>query len=266
MNCRKILRPGFLLILAACSIYFSGKKSVNIVFIGDSITEGDEGIKAPPVFASSFLERQLGNGKVKFSNQGVSGTTTIDFLPSTDTYFRKVIKAADEFYANKQAALIFSIMLGTNDSAIDGPLGSPVSSGSYGNNMKTIIDHLLKNYPDSKIIIHYPIWYSPNTYNRSKYLQEGLARLQTYFPAIDALVKDYSGTNPGHVFTGDKDAFRYFKEHHLTLMQQENGQQGIFYLHPNEKGSNELGRFWGEAISKIIQHRKEKDVRQDAIK
>ena len=249
-----MLGAGFLLILSACSIYFSVKKSVNIVFIGDSITEGDEGIKAPPVFASSFLEQQLGIGKVKFSNQGVSGTTTVDFLPSTDTYFHKIMKAADEFYANKEAALIFSIMLGTNDSAIEGPLGSPVSSASYGNNMKIIIDTLLKNYPDSKIIIHYPIWYSPNTYNRSKYLQEGLTRLQTYFPAIDSLVKNYSGSNPGHVYTGDQYAFGYFKEHHLALMQQENGQQGIFYLHPNEKGSIELGRFWGKAISKIAQH------------
>ena len=183
----------------------------------------------------------------------MSGCTTVDFLPSTATHFREVVKAADNFYADKQATLIFSIMLGTNDSAIDGPLGSPVSSGSYGNNMKVIIDRLLKDYPGSKIIIHYPIWYSPNTYNTSKYLQEGLTRLQSYFPVIDALVKNYSKTNPGHVFTGDKHAFRYFKEHHLTHMQQENGQQGIFYLHPNEKGSNELGRFWGKAISKIVQ-------------
>src|SRR5205085_9123382 len=95
-------------------------------------------------------------------------------------------------------------------------------------------------------------WYSTNTYNRSKYLQGGLTRLQTYFPVIDALVKTYSKTNPGHVFSGDKNAFGYFKEHHLTDMQQENGQQGIFYLHPNKKGSEELGQFWGEAILKIV--------------
>jgi hypothetical protein len=145
-------------------------------------------------------------------------------------------------------------MLGTNDSAIEGPLGSPVSSRDYGKNMKVIIDRLLEDYPDSKIIIHHPIWYSSNTYNRSKYLQEGLTRLQTYFPVIDALVKNYSKTNPGQVFTGDKLAFSYFKEHHLTHMEHENGQQGIFYLHPNKKGSNELGRFWGKAISKISQH------------
>jgi lysophospholipase L1-like esterase len=251
MNFKKFLHPGFMLILAVSSLFFSSKQRVNIVFIGDSITQGKEGVMASPAFATAFLEQQLGTGQVKFSNQGVSGCTTTDFLPSTATHFGDVVKAADSFYADKDATLIFSIMLGTNDSAIEGPLGSPVSSSSYGNNMKIIIDRLLKDYPDSKIIIHYPIWYSPNTYNKSKYLQEGLTRLQTYFPVIDALVKDYFQTNPGHVFTGDKHGFSYFKEHHLTLMQYENGQQGIFYLHPNEKGSNELGRFWGKAISKI---------------
>jgi lysophospholipase L1-like esterase len=266
MHFKKISHILFLLILATCSFYFSIKQRINIVFIGDSITQGGEGVAAPPFFATAFLEKQSGIGRLKFSNQGVSGCTTLDFLPSTATYFREVVKAADRFYADKQATLIFSIMLGTNDSATDGPLGSPVSTGTYGNNLRIIINRLLKDYPGSKIIIHYPIWYSPNTYNNSKYLQEGLTRLQTYFPVIDALVKNYSGTNPGHVFSGDKYAFRYFKEHHLTHMQHENGRQGVFYLHPNEKGSGELGRFWGKAISKIALHHKEKDLQPDIIK
>ena len=252
MNFRKILHLGFLLVLAVYSFNFSAKQCVKIVFIGDSITQGDEGEAAPPVFASAFLEQKLGADQVKFSNQGVSGKTTIDFLPSTATCFREVLKAADNFSTDSRATLIFSIMLGTNDSAIEGPLGSPVSSSSYGNNMKTIVDRLLKEYPGSKIIIHYPLWYSPNTYNKSKYLQEGLTRLQSYFPVINALVKNYSKSNPGHVFTGDKQAFSYFRKHYLTHMQAETGQQGIFYLHPNEKGTKELGSFWGKAIAAIV--------------
>lgn len=251
MNTGKNWRLAFMLLISICSLDFSVRPGLNIVFIGDSITEGGKEAGVPPVFAADFIKQKLGS-KVNFSNQGVSGTTTVDFLPSTATYFNKVVKAADNFYADKQATLIFSIMLGTNDSAIDGPLGSPVSSDSYGQNLKTMIDELMKRYPGSKFIIHYPLWYSSNTYNRSKYLQEGLTRLQTYFRVIDALVKNYSKINPGHVFPGDKHAFGYFKEHHLTDMQQENGQQGIFYLHPNEKGSKELGHFWSEAILKII--------------
>src|SRR3984893_4035063 len=254
MHFKKIWCLGFMPILVLCSFCFSIKQRVNIVFIGDSITQGEEGVTPSPDFAIAFLQQQLGIDKVKFSNQGVSGCTTVDFLPLTATHFRNVVKAADSFYENKDATLIFSIMLGTNDSAIDGPLGSPVSSRSYGNNMKIIIDRLLKNYPDCKIIIHHPIWYSPNTYNTSKYLQEGLTRLQSYFPVINALVKKYSETNPGNVFTGDKDAFSYFKEHHVTEMLKENGQHRKFYLHPNEKGSIKLGQFWGKAIAKIAAH------------
>ncbi|MEP6595732.1 MAG: GDSL-type esterase/lipase family protein [Ginsengibacter sp.] len=244
---------GFLLIIALYSFDFSINPKINIVFIGDSITQGEQAEGAPPAYATGFLKKQPGLGDVKFSNQGVSGCTTVDFLPSTATHFREVEKAADTLYADKQATLIFSIMLGTNDSAIDGPLGSPVSSGSYLNNLSIIIDSLLRHYPDSKIIIHYPLWYSPNTYNTSKYLQEGLTRLQTYFPIIDSLVKKYSKTNSGHVFGGDKNAFGYFKQHHLSHMLKENGQQGIFYLHPNEEGAKELGKFWGKAILKIAQ-------------
>lgn len=226
---------------------------MNVVFIGDSITQGEQHITPSPDFAIRLLERKTGIGKVTFSNQGISGCTTVDFLPSTGTHFQNVVKAADSFYKDKEATLIFSIMLGTNDSATKGPLGSPVSSDSYRNNMKTIIDRLLKNYPCSKIVIHYPIWYAPNTYNKSMYLQEGLTRLQSYFPMIDSLVLNYSKTNHGHVFSGDKAAFNYFKQNHLSNMLSEPGQQGIFYLHPNEKGSLELGRFWANAIFKILQ-------------
>jgi lysophospholipase L1-like esterase len=258
MTTGKNWRLILLLLVSICSFNFSTRQGVNIVFIGDSITEGGEEAGVPPVFTADFIKQKLGNRNIKFSNQGVSGTTTVDFLPSTATYFNKVVKVANDFYPDKQATLIFSIMLGTNDSAIDGPLGSPVSSDSYRDNLKVIVDRLLNDYPESKIIIHKPIWYSPNTYNRSRYLQEGLTRLQTYFPVIDELIKNYSKTNPGHVFAGDKDAFGYFKKHHLTHMQHENGQQGIFYLHPNEKGSKKLGQFWGEAILKILQNGKEK--------
>jgi lysophospholipase L1-like esterase len=252
MDIKKFLYLGFLILITLCSFDFSKKQKINVVFIGDSITQGEEELKAPPAYATAFLQKQMRFDSVKFSNQGVSGCTTVDFLPSTATHFAEVKKAADNLYRDNQATLIFSIMLGTNDSAIDGPLGSPVSSDSYSNNMSIIIDSLLGRYPNSKITIHYPIWYSANTYNRSKYLQEGLTRLQTYFPVIDALVKSYSKTNFGHVFEGDKYGFNYFKKNHLTHMLHENGQQGIFYLHPNEEGAKELGNFWGKAILKML--------------
>ena len=231
------------------------KRDVNIVFIGNSITHGAQldnpEADAPPVVAAYYLKKQPNIGKLEFSNQGYSGFTTVDFLPATVNAFPKVEAAAHAF-ANKQALLIFSVKLGTNDSAIKGPHGAPVSPENYKQNLKTIADSLLKEFPGCVIIFQHPIWYTPNTYNGAMYLQEGLSRLQSYFPQIDQLVEDYKTTFPNRVFVGDKKAFSYFKKHYLTDLTPEQGHQGTFYLHPNKQGALALGTFWGEAINKII--------------
>jgi len=147
-------------------------------------------------------------------------------------------------------------MLGTNDSAITGPNGSPVSPESYRQNLTMIADRLLSAFPGCIVILQRPIWYSPNTYNHSKYLREGLSRLQTYFPQIDQLAATYAVTNPGQVFTGDKKGFKYFRKHYLTDLQPEQGQAGTFYLHPNKKGASVLGELWGKSIYKILRRNK----------
>ena len=250
---------GLLALIAIILVSFkvSQLKKLNIVFIGDSITHGarlkDPATQAPPYFATAYLLKHS-SGKVQFSNQGVSGFTTVDFLPATATVFNKVLAAADVFAADKDATLVFSIMLGTNDSAITGPHGSPVSPTGYRNNLQIITDSLLKRYPKCKVVVNQPIWYSPNTHNHSTYMQEGLDRLQSYFPEVDTLVRSYKhSTNKNRVFMGDKDAFAYFKANYLTDLQAEAGQSGTFYLHPNEKGAVVLGEYWGKAIYKALQ-------------
>lgn len=116
---------------------FAQKKDLNIVYMGDSITQGvqlaNPGTQAPPATATVWLRKQKGIGKVEFSNQGVSGFTTVDFLPSVNTVFPRADKAASALNS-KNATLIFFIMLGTNDSAITGPNGSPVTSKKYHDN------------------------------------------------------------------------------------------------------------------------------------
>ena len=250
---RKLLL--ILLLLISNLPLFAQKKNLNIVYIGDSITAGgqmsDPATEAPAATASDWLQKQKDIGKVRFSNQGVSGFTTVDFLPSTHTVFANIDKAANAF-DDKRATLIFSIMLGTNDSACDGPNGSPVSADQYHDNLKAIIDNLLKDFPDCKIIIQRPTWYSPNTYNNARYLQEGLTRLQSYFPQVDKLIAEYSVSNPTHVFASGEEAFQYFKTNYLTDSNPEQGRQGIFYLHPNKKGSVALGNIWAAAIYQQI--------------
>lgn len=252
---KKYLLAATLLFLASTIALAQHKKNaLNIVFIGNSITQGaqlaDAATEAPPVTAVAYLQKQKNLETVNFSNQGHSGYTTLDFQPGTDT-FTKVEEAASAF-ANKDALLIFSIKLGTNDSAIQGPHGAPASPEVYQKNLKTIADKLLADFPKAVIIFQHPVWYSPNTYNGAKYLQEGLSRLQSYVPMIDGLVKAYATTNPKHVFVGDTKAYAYFEKNHLTDLTPESGKQGTFYLHPNKKGAEALGKFWGIAINNVV--------------
>lgn len=231
------------------------KLDLDIVFIGNSITYGANLAHpekdAPPVVASVLLRKMEGIGSVSFTNQGRSGFTTTDYLPGTET-FNSVVKATRQLNTNTTHNLVFSVKLGTNDSAMEGPKGAPVSKEDYAKNMKSIIDELFKLFPESKVVIQQPIWYSPNTQNRSKYLEQGLKRLQSYFPEIKSLVKSFESTHPGQVFIGDKNGYNYFRKNYLTDLVPEEGRQGIFYLHPNEKGAAQLAKFWADALYKSV--------------
>lgn len=233
------------------------KSYLNIIFIGNSITAGalldSPRHDAPPAKAAIYLGKQPAVKSVKYSNQGVSGCTTVDYLPRTETLFPQMTEAADNFRDETWATLVFSIMLGTNDSAITGTNGAPVSPAQYYENMKTIIDRLLASYPSCKVVVHRPVWYSPNTYNGAQYLEEGLARLQSYYPELEALVTDYAKRFPEQVFMGDTAGFDYFRKNHATDCFPEKGNAGVFYLHPNKKGAAVLGELWGKAILKALQ-------------
>lgn len=254
MKIKFILIFASLLLAGVTLVEAQDKTNLSIIFIGNSITEGKGGPNGfpPPTHAVKFLKQEKGAHSVLFANVGKSGSTTVDWLPGSGKLFVRATQAADTLFLKKDHQLVFSLKLGTNDSAIEGPNGSPVSKELYRKNLQTIISELLTKYPGSKVVIHHPIWYSENTYNRSKYLKEGLERLKTYIPEIDALVTQYKTTNPGQVFRGDTKAFRYFKRHSLQLLKPEKGQQGTFYLHPNEEGVAVLGKFWGKAIAKAV--------------
>ncbi|MFT2011077.1 GDSL-type esterase/lipase family protein [Pontibacter sp. 13R65] len=247
----------FFALLPVQKLLAQQQKNLNIVFIGNSITRGsglaNRDTEAAPVHAVAYLQNQKKIGNVRFSNQGVGGYTTINFLPATSKGFLNVAKAADVYNADAQATLVFSIMLGTNDSAMEGPTGAPVSPDQYRNNLKAMADKLLADYPNSLLVLHRPLWYSPTTQNNgAKYLQEGLDRLQSYFPELDALVASYATTHPDRVFKGDNKAYKFFRKKHLTYFQHEQGKQGMFYLHPNKEGAAKLGIFWGKGIKKAV--------------
>ncbi|WP_345952344.1 GDSL-type esterase/lipase family protein [Mucilaginibacter sp. PAMB04168] len=243
-------------VMAKAQSIDAGRQNVNIVFIGNSITYGG-GLKspateAPPVSAVGWLRTQAKVGTVSFKNMGFSGHTTLDFLPGSGRDFNQVERAVASFEDSK-AQLVFSLILGTNDSAVKGPHGAPVSPQSYEKNLHAIANQLLKQYPGCKLVFQQPIWYSPNTHNRgATYDAEGLERLQSYFPVIRAVVISYRKTYPNQVFLGDKKAFKFFKHHAEDFFQHEDGVEGVFFLHPNKMGAVKLGEFWAKAIYRTV--------------
>jgi lysophospholipase L1-like esterase len=242
-------------LLIAFVAFAKPPRKIALVFIGDSITQGsalrNQTDSAPPALATGALKKRL-KAEFTFSNQGRSGFTTVDFLPATNKAYPKVVAAAQALQTTPGIELLFSIMLGTNDSAEKGPNGSPVSPENYHANLQIIIDSLLVLFPHSKIVLNGPLWYSENTHNTSRYMAEGLARLQTYFPEIKVLVKENKKLHLGHVFLGDQTAFSALKKDSITLFKHETGRFGTFYLHPNEKGNEVLGEHWAMAIKKVL--------------
>jgi lysophospholipase L1-like esterase len=222
----------------------------DIVFVGDSITAG--ATLADPATQASAVQcmQSLGthyNMAVRMSNQGHSGSTTVDWLPSS-SYFQGAVAAAAALESNQPGQLIFSIMLGVNDSAQSGPNGSPVSPANFRTNLQSIVDQFLLDYTNANVFVHYPTWYSTNTHNGAVYDAPGLARLQTYFPEIDQLISNCAVTHPGRVFAGDKLAFNTFSTNYLADLTPESGVEGTFYLHPNAAGAVVLGGLWANAI------------------
>ena len=225
----------------------------NIVYIGNSITYGalhkDRIKTAPPITTSAMVGKALGV-EVEFRNCARSGATTCDFLPEGGRDWPKVAQAMKEFKSKSNAgeAIIFSIMLGTNDSAIDGTTtGSPVSRADYKQNLKKIIEACREVCPNAIFVLHRPIWYSPNTYNGTMYLAAGLKRVSRYIDELVALANEFD-----YIYLGDVDGFGFFEKNHKRFHVPEKGNAGTFYLHPNEKGAKHLSKFWSEAIVKAI--------------
>lgn len=244
---RKVISLVTILFVALLCTYARGdKKDFAIIYIGNSITYGamheQRDVTAPPVYTSQILSKKL-KANVIWRNCGWSGATTYDFLPSAKRYFPRVEKAIKEIQAETSAPIVFSIMLGTNDSACTGPTGCPVSNENYKKNLITIIEAIKALAPDAKFVFQRPIWYSPNTYNGAMYLQKGLNRLIGYAPVLEQLADERIDA-----MMGDDDAYEFFKENYEKYCFPEGGNAGVFYLHPNPKGAKKLAKFWAEGI------------------
>lgn len=224
------------------------KENINLLFIGNSITAGatlsNASTQAPPIVCRSLIQNATGI-TTNVYNGGHSGITTWGYLPGRDD-FSRIVASAKAFKKQNGGLTYISIMLGTNDSACTGTEGAPVSPDAYGNNIKTIIDALIEAVPDCKILLNYPIWYSPNTHNGATYLQEGLDRLHSYYPILDAIVEEYS-----QVYAGNRGVWEYFEDNKV-LFTKEAGNSGNFFLHPNVIGAQRLAEIWAKSLLEIM--------------
>lgn len=247
-TCSRIIL-GVLTAIVLCSFWDRKLNKLSIIYIGDSITEclalKNPGLHSPAAVASAKLKSQ--GFYINYSNQGHGGATTVDFLPGT-IYYKSVCAVADSMVQEPSNMILFSILLGANDSAIEGPNGAPVSPIAYRKNLIKIVRDLLDKYSGAKVIIHKPLWYSSNTYNSAKYLEEGASRVTAYRTEIDSVIKYFHSLGNFSVLKGDDKAFHYFKKTHRRTMLHEDGRRGIFFLHPNEIGSLDLGQYWARAI------------------
>lgn len=229
---------------------------INLVCIGDSITEckGVPDYKkngSPAILAKTLAESLRPGTTVNLVNAGIGGTTTADWDGPVGQLVKFANPRTDKLIAaHPNGRLVFSIMLGTNDSANRGPHGSSASADQYGKRMQAIVDSLVARYPDCIIFLHDPIWYSKNIRVGSADYEGDAAhdRLRSYFPAIDAIVKADITKATRHVYLGDTEAYDHFAQTYLTELRPQDGKDGTFYLHPNEKGAAVLGSYWAAPI------------------
>jgi len=223
-------------------------RNLNIVFIGDSITSGYlmkfPERDAPPVYAAAWLKGQLGVTNVLFRNCGKPAYRTDQFLPDQVNSAWGGVKQAGESYRNVPGTLIFSVMLGANDSAGNGDTERH-SPARFKADMKRLVEALRGSFPESVVVIHHPTGYTKAPGTNPEYLAR-------YKQAINSLVGEVAGAHSGRVFLGDVSAWAFFDANMETHWFKETRCGVPYYVHPNELGAGVIGGLWGKAILQAV--------------
>ena len=233
---------GAALVGLAARMWGADPQRLNIVFVGDSITYGylltAPAEEAPPARAAAFLEGMPCFSSVRFTNCGRNAYRTDQFLPeSPESAWPQVTQAGDS-YTNDTGLLLFSIMLGANDSVTATP-------AQYESHLTALVNALLARYPASQIVLHHPLWYTKVSSTHPEVLQQ-------FIPVIDALVGAYGQTHPGQVHLGDIKGWDYFERNHQSICFQEARDNVPYYIHPNVVGATSLGQYWADAIYRAL--------------
>jgi lysophospholipase L1-like esterase len=188
-----------------------------ILFVGDSITSGmtncNYALSQCDKAAESAVSKEIDLlGKDGFAAK--LGNT--DAQTTTDHLASGL---------NVEGADIAQIMLGTNDA------GQGLSAPEYKQNMREIVDKLLASGV-KKVIVNKPIF----AVNVADKINQYWDYLQTEPNLFDGI----------QVVKGDESAYDWFAERTYLLDGDGNG------FHPDAYGYEILGRFWAEALQRII--------------
>ena len=252
-----------LALLLSATPLLAQDRSYNLVFIGNSITYGalheNREQTAPPAQCAAWLSQQEGVDTVYFRNCGRSGKTTYHFLPNAadvvpagdKTYFGDVVAQTRELVkAHPTLPLVFSIMLGTNDT-VERTKNPHTTPDNYADNLCAIIDSLLTLWPDAHVVLNKPTWYFPDYHTKGGSIatKKSLRLIDAYY---DMFPQVADRCKPGHVHIGDAKAYKHFEQHYKTDIFEEKDARGkSYWLHPNEAGAKALAQCWGKALLNV---------------
>lgn len=199
---------------ATFQVYEPIAGTLNILYIGDSITFGTNG---DPVGIMGQNLRALGY-VVTQTNRGVSGTTSANWANSTGGASLSASIAAG-VAAGAQWA---HIMLGTND----GKTAINTSPSAYLANLTVVVNACLA--AGIKPVLKQPIWTIPGA-AAGQWLQGVNTNYQQYYNALAPLVDNIN------VFYGGNRALPFFEKYPTELADG---------VHPTAVGNTDLGTIW----------------------
>jgi lysophospholipase L1-like esterase len=197
------------------------RESLNIGFIGDSITFGS-GCTPPCINAvdTEVAGLRAAGFTVNYVNRGLSGATTAKWLPAGSA----LPAAIADF--RSQGIDTVSVMLGTNDAK----RLVATSPQDYLANMRMIVGALYSEASGIKrVILNIPPYLVPGSLNNAWDAESNLL-LQQYALQLEWVEGAYRG---------DRSAFVYFQAHPDQL------RDGV---HPGVLGHAALGRAWMSAL------------------